>query len=39
MSRDEALNLAAVISIVLACLVTGTVIGMSLWTVISKLLS
>lgn len=35
--RDEALNLAAVISIVIACLVGGTAVGMSLWTLMSKL--
>jgi hypothetical protein len=38
MGRDEALNLATVISIVVASLVSGAVIGMSLWTVVSKLL-
>jgi hypothetical protein len=37
-SRDEALNRAAVISIVIACLVSGTAIGLALWTVVSKLL-
>jgi len=38
-SRDEGLNLAAMITIVLACLVSGTVIGMSFWSLISKLLA
>lgn len=37
-SRDEALNRAAVISIVFACLVSATAIGMSFWTLMSKLL-
>ena len=39
MSRDEALSLAAMITIVLACLVSGTAIGMSFWSLISKLLA
>ena len=38
MGRDEALNLATVISIVIASLIGGAVIGMSLWAVVSKLL-
>lgn len=37
-SRDQALDLATVISIVIACLISGTAIGMSLWTLMSKLL-
>jgi uncharacterized membrane protein len=39
MSRDEALNRAAVICIVLACLVSGTAIGMSVWTLVARLLT
>ena len=35
--RDEALNLAAVISIIVACLVAGAAVGMSLWTMMGKL--
>lgn len=37
-SRDEALDLATAISIVIACLISGMAIGMSLWTLMSKLL-
>jgi len=37
-SRDEALNFATLLTIVIACLVSGAAIGMSLWTVMSKLL-
>jgi hypothetical protein len=36
-TRDEALNLAVVISIVIACLVSGAALGMSLWPLMSKL--
>lgn len=36
-NRDEALNLAALISIVIAGLVGGAAVGMSLWTMMGKL--
>lgn len=36
-TRDDALNLAAVISMVVAFLVGGAAVGMSLWTMMGKL--
>ena len=38
MGREEALDLATVICIVLACLVSGTAIGITLVELIEKLL-